>query len=181
MTDKIRGIVNRKVKENVTMYKVSSPQRCRCRLLPLSRVLSYSRAPNRRAPPAHLRCSPRASQVKFKGDKEDTWVPAEDVPADMVAKFEAKRGAKMDKRPREDGDEQSPAPKAVKTEAAPAPAPSPAAPVPADLQLAVSKVMEKYLKTNGIETLTKKKVPLSSAQLCRVSAVRMCHRLRSSG
>ena len=96
------------------------------------------------------------SQVKFKGDKEDSWLPAEDVPSDLVAKFEEKRAGKMEKRPREEAtEEQSPA-KAPKT--AVTSAPSPAKVAPANLEPAVFKVMETYLKSNGIETLTKKKV-----------------------
>eukprot|EP01044_Picomonas_judraskeda_P020029 COSAG03_NODE_4358_length_1580_cov_0.839973_1_plen_169_part_10 len=148
---KIRGIVNRKVKDGVTMYKVSAG-------LGSVRLLAL----------AH-EC---VVQVKYKGDKEDTWLTADEVDKTMVDKFEAKRAGKLDKQPQEEkqvkqekrpleSTAEKPA-KSVKSSASDdassasaAPAPAPA---PADLKPSVFTVMRKYLEKYGIETLTKKKV-----------------------
>ena len=113
------------------------------------------------------------AQVKYKGDKEDTWLTADEVDKTMVDKFEAKRAGKLDKQPQEEkqvkqekrpleSTAEKPA-KAVKSNAsddassASAATSSPAS-APADLKPTVFNVMRKYLEKYGIETLTKKKV-----------------------
>jgi hypothetical protein len=105
------------------------------------------------------------TQVKYKGDKPDEWLPAAEVDQEMVAKFEAKRAGK-EKRPAEASDAGKPA-KAIKSEAgadassasaSAAPEAAAPSPVPDDLQPSVFSVMKKYLEKEAIESLTKKKV-----------------------
>ena len=114
-------------------------------------------------------------QVKYKGEKEDAWLKADEVDSAMVAKFEAKRAGKLEKQPKQEKQEKRPLEaaavkqekpaKAIKSTAnddassASAPTSAPAsASVPTDLKPAVFNVMRKYLEKESIETLTKKKV-----------------------